>query len=58
VIEAMKMEIPMHAETGGTVIELRCERGKAITAGDVLVIVQPDVIQPAVIRPASEGASP
>jgi len=40
VIEAMKMEIPIHAETDGTLIELRCDRGKSVTAGDVLAVIE------------------
>jgi urea carboxylase len=43
VIEAMKMEIPLLADSGGTVVELRCEAGRAVTAGEVLVVIQPAV---------------
>jgi urea carboxylase len=41
VMEAMKMEIPIFADEAGEVIEVRCERGKAVAAGDVLVVVRP-----------------
>jgi urea carboxylase len=41
VIEAMKMEIPIVADTAGEVSEIRCEQGKAISAGDVLVVIKP-----------------
>jgi len=39
VIEAMKMEIPLRAEEAGEVIEIRCEPGKSVVAGDVLVVL-------------------
>jgi urea carboxylase len=41
IVEAMKMEIPIHAQTTGVVTELRAERGKAVAAGDVLLVVRP-----------------
>lgn len=41
VIEAMKMEIPIIADTAGEIVELRCEPGRAVSAGDVLVVVRP-----------------
>jgi urea carboxylase len=41
VIEAMKMEIPIVADTAGEVIEVRCESGRAVSAGDVLVVLRP-----------------
>jgi urea carboxylase len=41
VIEAMKMEIPIVADMGGEVIEVRCEPGRAVSAGDVLVVLRP-----------------
>ena len=41
VIEAMKMEIPIVADTAGEIVELRCAAGNAVAAGDVLVVVKP-----------------
>jgi len=39
VIEAMKMEIPLRAEEAGEGIEIRCEPGKSVVAGDLLVVL-------------------
>ena len=44
VIEAMKMEIPIYADADGILSELRCERGKAVTAGDVLAVIDEEKI--------------
>jgi urea carboxylase len=41
VIEAMKMEIPIVADTAGEIIELRCEPGRAVAAGDLLGVLRP-----------------
>ena len=41
VIEAMKMEIPLAADISGTIVELRCAAGRAVTAGEVLVVIRP-----------------
>ncbi|MET0532717.1 MAG: urea carboxylase [Steroidobacter sp.] len=41
VVEAMKMEIPIVADTAGEIVELRCEPGRAVVAGDVLVVLRP-----------------
>lgn len=41
VIEAMKMEIPIVADTAGEVVEMRCEAGRAVSAGEVLVVLRP-----------------
>jgi urea carboxylase len=41
VIEAMKMEIPIVADTAGEVVELRCGPGRSVSAGDVLVVLRP-----------------
>ncbi|MFL6547323.1 MAG: urea carboxylase [Povalibacter sp.] len=38
VLEAMKMEIPMRADESGEIVEIRCEPGKSVVAGDVLVV--------------------
>lgn len=40
VLEAMKMEIPIRADEAGEIVEVRCEPGKAVTAGDVLVVLK------------------
>jgi urea carboxylase len=42
VIEAMKMEIPIVADTAGEVVELRCEPGRAVAAGDLLAVLRPN----------------
>jgi urea carboxylase len=40
VVEAMKMEIPLSADGSGEVVEVRCARGSAVTAGQTLMIVR------------------
>ncbi|HEY6643490.1 urea carboxylase [Povalibacter sp.] len=40
VVEAMKMEIPILADEGGEIVEIRCEPGRPVIAGDVLVVVK------------------
>jgi acetyl-CoA carboxylase biotin carboxyl carrier protein len=39
VLESMKMEIPVLAEGGGTVAEVRVTEGDVVQEGDVLVIL-------------------
>lgn len=41
IVEAMKMEIPIVADAAGEVVELRCGPGRAVAAGEVLVILKP-----------------
>lgn len=41
VVEAMKMEIPIVADEAGEIVEVRCERGKTIGAGEVLLVLRP-----------------
>ena len=41
VVEAMKMEIPILADEGCEVVEVRCERGSAVSAGETLLVVKP-----------------
>ena len=41
VVEAMKMEIPISADTAGEIVELRCEPGRSVAAGDVLAVLRP-----------------
>jgi len=40
VIESMKMEIPVVAEEGGTVVEICVAEGAAISEGDVVAILE------------------
>jgi acetyl-CoA carboxylase biotin carboxyl carrier protein len=39
ILESMKMEMPVEAEAGGTVAEIRCEEGSSVSEGDVLVVL-------------------
>jgi urea carboxylase len=41
VVEAMKMEVPVLAEQPAEVVEVRCARGRTISAGETLLIVRP-----------------
>ncbi len=40
VIEAMKMEIAVQAEQPGTVVEVCCQRGQAVAAGETLLLLR------------------
>jgi acetyl-CoA carboxylase biotin carboxyl carrier protein len=40
ILESMKMEIPVEAEDDGTVKEILCEEGQAVSEGDVLVVLE------------------
>lgn len=40
VIEAMKMEMPILADSAGEIVEIRCERANPVAAGDVLMVVR------------------
>lgn len=40
ILEAMKMEFPIHAPVSGTVRALHCKPGKAISAGDALFEIE------------------
>jgi urea carboxylase len=40
VIEAMKMEIAVQAELPGTVVELCCQQGQPVSAGETLLILR------------------
>ncbi len=42
VLEAMKMEISVRAEEGGTITTVACAEGRPVNAGDVLLVIQPD----------------
>jgi acetyl-CoA carboxylase biotin carboxyl carrier protein len=39
VLESMKMEIPVLAEHGGTVTEVRVTEGDVVQEGDILVVL-------------------
>jgi urea carboxylase len=41
VVEAMKMEIPIAADEAGEVVEVRCERGRTVAAGETLLVLKP-----------------
>jgi urea carboxylase len=41
IVEAMKMEIPIAADCNGIVSDIRCEKGKSVGAGDILIIIKP-----------------
>jgi acetyl-CoA carboxylase biotin carboxyl carrier protein len=40
ILESMKMEIPVLAEQGGTVAELRVREGDVVQEGDILAVLQ------------------
>ena len=42
ILESMKMEIPIVAETDGTVIEVRFNECDSVIEGQVLLMVDPD----------------
>jgi biotin carboxyl carrier protein len=42
IIEAMKMEVAVNTEQAGTIVELRCQRGQAVAAGETLLWLRPD----------------
>jgi biotin carboxyl carrier protein len=39
ILESMKMEIPVLAETDGTVTELRVDEGDVVQEGDVIAVI-------------------
>jgi len=39
ILESMKMEIPVLAESAGTVAELRVEEGQVVQEGDVIAVI-------------------
>jgi len=39
ILEAMKMELPVVAEASGTVKEVKCNKGDAVEAETVLVVL-------------------
>jgi acetyl-CoA carboxylase biotin carboxyl carrier protein len=40
ILESMKMEIPIAADFGGTVVEVKAEEGAFVNEGDVIVVVE------------------
>ena len=40
ILEAMKMELPIVAETSGTVKEVKCKKGDAVEAEAVLIVIE------------------
>ena len=42
ILESMKMEIPIVAETDSTIVEVRCNEGDSVIEEQVLLIVEPN----------------
>ena len=42
ILESIKMEIPIVAETDSTIVEVRCNEGDSVIEEQVLLIVEPD----------------
>ena len=42
ILESMKMEIPIVAETDSTIVEVHCNEGDSVIEEQVLLIVEPD----------------
>lgn len=40
ILESMKMEIPVHAEVAGVVVEIAVQPGDAIREGDTIAIIE------------------
>jgi acetyl-CoA carboxylase biotin carboxyl carrier protein len=40
ILESMKMEIPVEAPQGGTVMEVRVEEGAVVQEGDVIAVIE------------------
>lgn len=40
ILESMKMEMPLEAESAGKVKEIRCQEGQAVSEGDVLAVLE------------------
>jgi acetyl-CoA carboxylase biotin carboxyl carrier protein len=39
ILESMKMEMPVEAPAGGTVVSISCSEGQAVSEGDVLLVL-------------------
>jgi urea carboxylase len=46
VVEAMKMEVLVCVDEDCELVELRCTKGKSVTAGEVIAVVRPTRVQP------------
>ena len=42
ILESMKMEIPIVAETDSTIVEVLCNEGESVIEEQVLLLVEPD----------------
>jgi biotin carboxyl carrier protein len=40
VVEAMKMEVPIVAEHGAEVVEIRTARGRTVSAGETVMVLR------------------
>lgn len=40
VLESMKMEMPLEAQVGGKVREVRCTEGQPVSEGDLLAVIE------------------
>jgi acetyl-CoA carboxylase biotin carboxyl carrier protein len=40
ILESMKMEIPVHAEDAGTVVEVAVSEGDVVQEGDLIAVVE------------------
>jgi len=41
IVEAMKMEVPITAEQPAEVVEVRCARGRTVSAGETVLVLRP-----------------
>jgi urea carboxylase len=41
IVEAMKMEVPIAAEQAAEVIDVRCARGRTVSAGETVLVLKP-----------------
>jgi urea carboxylase len=41
IVEAMKMEVPITAEQAAEVVEVRCARGRTVSAGETVLVLRP-----------------
>jgi len=41
IVEAMKMEVPIFAEQAAEVVEVRCARGRTVSAGETVLVLRP-----------------
>ena len=42
ILESMKMEMPLEAESAGMVDEVRCAEGDSVSEGDTLLVLKGD----------------